>query len=269
MLILAASHARGAAPGRIGQPAAASPTPMVLGPKGRNARVPVTAASPLPRAAPPLALQSVPPAGRWRPGWRPGGARRAARRPAPRSSGSRVRPRRRGARGPRLRRQPPPRRRAHGRLRAGRGRPRRGPAPPYTGPAAWQAAAAALAVWAVTGARSLHHEAERAWLSLHRHDLASAREVLPSLCGRDPAQLDARQITRAVIESVAENTSDAVVAPLLWGAVAGIPGWSPTARSIRSTRWSATVRPGTCGSAGPRPAWTTWPTGFRPGSPPR
>ena len=88
----------------------------------------------------------------------------------------------------------------------------------------WRAAAAALAVWAVTGARSLHHEAERSRLSLHRHDLASAREVLPSLCGRDPSQLDAAGITRAVIESVAENTSDAVVAPLLCGAVAGIPG---------------------------------------------
>ena len=88
----------------------------------------------------------------------------------------------------------------------------------------WQAAAAALTVWAVTGARSLHHEAERARLSLHHHDLASARDVLPSLCGRDPSQLDATEITRAVIESVAENTSDAVVAPLLWGAVAGIPG---------------------------------------------
>jgi adenosylcobinamide-phosphate synthase len=85
-------------------------------------------------------------------------------------------------------------------------------------------AAAATAVWAVTGARSLHHEAERAWLSLDRHDLAAARDVLPSLCGRDPAALDAEEITRAVIESVAENTSDAVVAPLLWGAVAGIPG---------------------------------------------
>ncbi len=88
----------------------------------------------------------------------------------------------------------------------------------------WQAAAAALAVWAVTGARSLHCEAERARLSLHRNDLASARDVLPSLCGRDPAQLSAAEMTRAVIESVAENTSDAVVAPLLWGAVAGIPG---------------------------------------------
>jgi adenosylcobinamide-phosphate synthase len=84
--------------------------------------------------------------------------------------------------------------------------------------------AAALAGWAVTGARSLHHEAERARFPLSRHDLASAREVLPSLCGRDPSQLDETEIARAVIESVAENTSDAVVAPLLWGAVAGIPG---------------------------------------------
>ena len=48
--------------------------------------------------------------------------------------------------------------------------------------------------------------------------------MLPSLCGRDPAGLGATEMTRAVIESVAENTCDAVVAPLLWGAVAGLPG---------------------------------------------
>jgi adenosylcobinamide-phosphate synthase len=87
-----------------------------------------------------------------------------------------------------------------------------------------QAAAAALAVWAVTGARSLHHEAERANLALAGHDLAAARRMLSSLCGRDPAGLDATELTRAVIESVAENTCDAVVAPLLWGAVGGLPG---------------------------------------------
>ncbi len=89
---------------------------------------------------------------------------------------------------------------------------------------ALEAAAAALTVWAVTGARSLHHEAERAVVSLDKNDLQSARQVLPSLCGRDPAGLDAGQIARAVIESVAENTSDAIVAPLVWGAVAGLPG---------------------------------------------
>ena len=88
----------------------------------------------------------------------------------------------------------------------------------------WQAVAVATAVWAVSGARSLQSEAERAAFSLRRRDLAAAREVLPSLCGRDPATLDAAGMARAVVESVAENTSDAVVAPLLWGAVAGIPG---------------------------------------------
>jgi adenosylcobinamide-phosphate synthase len=87
-----------------------------------------------------------------------------------------------------------------------------------------EAAAVALAAWAVTGARSLHFVAERAVVSLDKNDLTAAREILPSLCGRDPSNLDAAGITRAVIESVAENTCDAVVAPLLWGAVAGIPG---------------------------------------------
>jgi adenosylcobinamide-phosphate synthase len=87
-----------------------------------------------------------------------------------------------------------------------------------------EVAAVASMVWAVTGARSLHHEAERTRLALARHDLRAARAILPSLCGRDPSGLDADQIARAVVESVAENTSDAVVAPLLWGALAGLPG---------------------------------------------
>ncbi len=87
-----------------------------------------------------------------------------------------------------------------------------------------EAAAAALAVWAVTGARSLHHEAERIRVALATQDLPAARAALPSLCGRDPAHLDAGEMARAVVESVAENTSDAVVAPLLWGAAAGWPG---------------------------------------------
>ena len=55
-------------------------------------------------------------------------------------------------------------------------------------------------------------------------DLAAARERLPHLCGRDPSALDEPELARATVESVAENTSDAVVAPLFWGAVAGLPG---------------------------------------------
>jgi adenosylcobinamide-phosphate synthase len=59
---------------------------------------------------------------------------------------------------------------------------------------------------------------------LDRNDIGAARRLLPSLCGRDPDALDADGLTRAALESVAENTSDAHVAPLLWAAVAGIPG---------------------------------------------
>jgi adenosylcobinamide-phosphate synthase len=55
-------------------------------------------------------------------------------------------------------------------------------------------------------------------------DIEAARDLLPSLCGRDPSVLDAKGLTRAAVESIAENTSDAQVAPLLWAAVAGVPG---------------------------------------------
>ncbi|NUR59936.1 MAG: cobalamin biosynthesis protein, partial [Catenulispora sp.] len=82
----------------------------------------------------------------------------------------------------------------------------------------------AVATWSVLGGTSLRREAAIIGGSLGQGDLAAARERLPHLCGRDPRGLDADQIARAVVESVAENTSDAVVAPLFWGAVAGIPG---------------------------------------------
>ena len=87
-----------------------------------------------------------------------------------------------------------------------------------------RAASLAAGVWAVTGARSLRQTAERAALHLDTGDLAAARAVLPALCGRDPSQLGPKELARAVVESVAENTSDAAVAPLLWAAAAGLPG---------------------------------------------
>jgi adenosylcobinamide-phosphate synthase len=60
--------------------------------------------------------------------------------------------------------------------------------------------------------------------ALERADLAAARGRLGHLCGRDPSALDEPELARATVESVAENTSDAVVAPLFWGALAGLPG---------------------------------------------
>ncbi|MFI0740459.1 cobalamin biosynthesis protein [Streptomyces sp. NPDC021100] len=82
----------------------------------------------------------------------------------------------------------------------------------------------AAATWAVLGGTSLGREARAIGGALAAGDLDVARERLPHLCGRDPQSLDAQQIARAVVESVAENTSDAVVGALVWGAFAGVPG---------------------------------------------
>ena len=85
-------------------------------------------------------------------------------------------------------------------------------------------ALAATTTWAVTGARSLAAEAARIQRFLCAGDLPEARQFLPHLCGRDPSGLDTAGIARAVVESLAENTSDAIVAPLLWGALGGPAG---------------------------------------------
>jgi adenosylcobinamide-phosphate synthase len=85
-------------------------------------------------------------------------------------------------------------------------------------------AVTAAATWAVLGGRSLAGEGSALAGELVAGDVGAARRRLPSLCGRDPAGLDADGLARAALESVAENTSDAVVAPLVWGAVAGVPG---------------------------------------------
>ncbi|WP_285611119.1 cobalamin biosynthesis protein [Actinokineospora globicatena] len=82
----------------------------------------------------------------------------------------------------------------------------------------------AVATWVVLGGRSLASEGWAIGARLSADDVAGARERLPNLCGRDPSTLDSAGLARATVESVAENTSDAVVAPLLWGAVAGVPG---------------------------------------------
>lgn len=82
----------------------------------------------------------------------------------------------------------------------------------------------ATCTWAVLGGRSLEREAHRVRHLLADGDLPGARQRLTHLVGRDTEALDESEVARAVIESVAENTADAVVAPLLWGAVAGVPG---------------------------------------------
>jgi adenosylcobinamide-phosphate synthase len=87
-----------------------------------------------------------------------------------------------------------------------------------------RAAAVAAATFSVLGGTSLRREAAAMACELDRNDLRAARARVQNLCARDPRELGRPAIVRATVESVAENTADAEVAPLFWGAVAGIPG---------------------------------------------
>ncbi|MDX6742863.1 cobalamin biosynthesis protein [Actinocorallia sp. A-T 12471] len=85
-------------------------------------------------------------------------------------------------------------------------------------------ATTAVTTWAVLGGTSLAREGEVMARHLEAGSLGAARLRLSHLCARDPSGLDAPALARATVESLAENTGDAVVSPLFWGAVAGVPG---------------------------------------------
>lgn len=82
------------------------------------------------------------------------------------------------------------------------------------------AAAVALAV----AGRELRVAAAHVRDALLAADLPRARLLITALVGRDPSDLDASELAAATIESLAENTVDAVVAPAFWAVVAGAPG---------------------------------------------
>jgi adenosylcobinamide-phosphate synthase len=72
--------------------------------------------------------------------------------------------------------------------------------------------------------RSLHRHVADVAAALERDGLAAARAAVARIVGRDTGDLDAAGVSRAAIESLAENFSDAVVAPVLWMVIAGLPG---------------------------------------------
>ncbi len=82
----------------------------------------------------------------------------------------------------------------------------------------------ALATGVTVAGRALASEARCVAAALAGGDVERARGLLPALCGRDPDALDEKGLARAAVESVAENTVDAIVAPAFWAAVAGAPG---------------------------------------------
>lgn len=82
----------------------------------------------------------------------------------------------------------------------------------------------AIAVGVAVAGRSLREAAAEVERPLVAGDLAAARAALPALVGRDPRDLEESQVAAAVVESLAENSVDAVVAPVVWAVLAGAPG---------------------------------------------
>jgi adenosylcobinamide-phosphate synthase len=89
---------------------------------------------------------------------------------------------------------------------------------------AWGVVLGAVIAWPLLAARSLHDHVAAVARPLAAGDLEAARAAVAMIVGRDPARLDMGGVARAALESLSENASDGVVAPLFWGAVAGLPG---------------------------------------------
>jgi adenosylcobinamide-phosphate synthase len=82
----------------------------------------------------------------------------------------------------------------------------------------------AAATYLSVAPRALIEAARDVETALAAGDLELARRRLPALVGRDPSGLVESEVARAVVESVAENTVDAVIAPVVWALVAGAQG---------------------------------------------
>ncbi len=80
-----------------------------------------------------------------------------------------------------------------------------------------------LFCWQIFAAKSLKQAALRVYRALCKGDLQEARKYVSWIVGRDTAHLDTAQVTKATVETVAENTSDGVIAPLVFLLIGGAP----------------------------------------------
>ncbi|MCH2164192.1 MAG: adenosylcobinamide-phosphate synthase CbiB [Marinovum sp.] len=78
--------------------------------------------------------------------------------------------------------------------------------------------------WPLIASRSMYTHVQDVQSPLDAGDILQARIAVSMIVGRDPNQLDHAGVARAALESLAENASDGVFAPLFWGVIAGLPG---------------------------------------------
>lgn len=84
-------------------------------------------------------------------------------------------------------------------------------------------AAESIMCWQILATKSLRNESMKVYRALKTGDLEASRYAVSMIVGRDTQRLDEDGVTRAAVETVAENTSDGVVAPLLFLAIGGAP----------------------------------------------
>jgi adenosylcobinamide-phosphate synthase len=77
--------------------------------------------------------------------------------------------------------------------------------------------------WTCLAAKNLEQEADAVLIALQKDDLELARERLSRIVGRDTGGLTEEEISRAVIETVAESASDGVMAPMFYLSLGGVP----------------------------------------------
>ncbi len=82
----------------------------------------------------------------------------------------------------------------------------------------------AIVIAILLAQRDLHDQVRNVARALRRDGLGEGRRMVGHIVGRDTGQLDSHGVSRAAIESCAENFADGVVAPLVWYVVAGLPG---------------------------------------------
>jgi len=77
--------------------------------------------------------------------------------------------------------------------------------------------------WQILATKSLRDESMKVYRALESGDIMKSRYAVSMIVGRDTAELDDAGVTRAAVETVAENTSDGIVAPLIFLAIGGAP----------------------------------------------
>ena len=81
--------------------------------------------------------------------------------------------------------------------------------------------------WQILATKSLRDESMKVYAALQTGSLSDAQKAVSMIVGSDTNRLDEKGVARAAVETVAENTSDGVIAPLLFLAIGGAPQWLP------------------------------------------